>query len=114
VNKVIVYGRREAKLQEAMDKYPELITLVCDVTREADRIALFDWVTSEHPNVNVLINKADIQQRYHVLKTNAKEDWSYYSQEIAPTSRRHFTLPCYLRRTLPIRTMPLSLMYHPV
>jgi uncharacterized oxidoreductase len=82
-NKVIVCGRREAKLQEAKEKYPELITRVCDVTKESDRIALFEWVTSEHSDVNVLINNAGIQQRYHVLKTNAKEDWSYYSQEIA-------------------------------
>lgn len=53
------------------------------MTKEADRIALFDWVTSEHPDVNVLVNNAGIQQRYHVLKANAKEDWSYYSNEIA-------------------------------
>ncbi|MCM3116525.1 SDR family NAD(P)-dependent oxidoreductase [Neobacillus sp. MER 74] len=82
-NKVIVCGRRETKLQEAKDKYPELITRVCDVTKESDRIALFNWVTSEHPDVNVLVNNAGIQQRYHVLKTNVMEDWSYYSQEIA-------------------------------
>ncbi|MCM3569263.1 SDR family oxidoreductase [Neobacillus mesonae] len=82
-NKVIVCGRRETKLQEAKGKYPELITRVCDVTIESDRIALFDWVTSEHPDVNVLVNNAGIQQRYHILKANAKEDWSYYSQELA-------------------------------
>ncbi|MFP7298296.1 SDR family oxidoreductase [Neobacillus niacini] len=82
-NKVIVCGRREAKLQEAKRKYPELITHMCDVTKESDRIALFDWITSEHPEVNVLVNNAGIQQRYHVLKTNAKENWSYYNQEIA-------------------------------
>lgn len=82
-NKVIVCGRREAKLQEAKEQYPELISRVCDVTNESDRIALFDCVTSEYPDVNVLVNNAGIQQRYHVLSTNAKEDWSYYSQEIA-------------------------------
>ncbi|CAM3808832.1 SDR family oxidoreductase [Mesobacillus thioparans] len=82
-NKVIICGRREAKLQEAKKKYPELVIRVCDVTNESDRIALFDWVTSEHPDVNVLVNNAGIQQRYNVLKANAKEDWNYYSQEIA-------------------------------
>jgi uncharacterized oxidoreductase len=82
-NKVIICGRREAKLQEAKEQYPKLITHVCDVTKESDRIALFDWVTSEHPDVNMLINNAGIQQRYNVLKTNAKDDWNYYSQEIA-------------------------------
>lgn len=81
-NQVIICGRREAKLQEAKDKYPELITRVCDVTIESDRIALYDWVTSEHPEVNVLVNNAGIQQRYNVLKANAKEDWSYYNKEI--------------------------------
>src|SRR3954469_11658206 len=91
-NKVIVCGRREAKLQEAKEKYPELITRVCDVTKESDRIALFDWVTSEHPDINVLVNNAGIQQRYHVLKTNAKDDWNYYSQEIASNTEAPFHL----------------------
>jgi len=91
-NKVIVCGRREAKLQEAKGKYPELITRVCDVTKESDRIELFDWVTSQHPDVNVLVNNAGIQQRYHVLKTNAKEDWSYYSQEIVSNIEAPFHL----------------------
>lgn len=93
-NKVIVCGRREAKLQEAKGNYPELITRVCDVTKEADRIALFDWVTSEHPDVNVLVNNAGIQQRYNVLKTNAREEWSYYSQEITANIEApfHFSL----------------------
>jgi uncharacterized oxidoreductase len=93
-NIVIVCGRREAKLQEAKEKYPELITRVCDVTKESDRIALFDWVTSEHPDVNVLINNAGIQQRYHVLNANVKEEWSYYSQEIASNIEApfHFAL----------------------
>jgi uncharacterized oxidoreductase len=34
-NKVVVYGRRDAKLQEVKEKYPELITRVCDVTKES-------------------------------------------------------------------------------
>jgi uncharacterized oxidoreductase len=91
-NKVIICGRREAKLQEAKGKYPELITRVCDVTKESDRVALFDWAMSEHPDVNVLVNNAGIQQRYHVLKTNPKEDWRYYSQEIASNIEAPFHL----------------------
>jgi uncharacterized oxidoreductase len=93
-NKVIICGRREAKLREAKEKYPELITHVCDVTKESDRIMLFDWVTSEYPDVNVLVNNAGIQQRYHVLKTKAKEEWSYYNQEIAANIEApfHFAL----------------------
>ena len=81
-NTVIICGRRESKLQEAKEKFPEIITRVCDVTVEADRLELFEWVTTHYPEVNVLVNNAGIQQRYHVLKTNAKEDWSYYNNEI--------------------------------
>ncbi|MGG1220923.1 short-chain dehydrogenase [Priestia megaterium] len=91
-NKVIICGRSEEKLQKAKEKYPELITRVCDVTRASERIALFNWVTSEHPDINVLVNNAGIQQRYHVLKTNAKDDWNYYSQEIASNTEAPFHL----------------------
>ena len=81
-SKVIVCGRREGKLQEATEKFPELITRVCDVTIEAERVALFEWVTSQYPELNVLVNNAGIQQRYNILEANAKEDWSYFSKEI--------------------------------
>ncbi|WP_129729875.1 SDR family oxidoreductase [Ectobacillus funiculus] len=81
-SKVIVCGRRERKLQEATEKFPELITRVCDVTIEAERVALFEWVTSQYPELNVVVNNAGIQQRYNILEANAKEDWSYFSKEI--------------------------------
>ncbi|MFP7168927.1 SDR family oxidoreductase [Terribacillus sp. 7520-G] len=81
-SKVIVCGRREAKLQEAKEKYPDLITRVADVSSETDRIELFDWVTENHPEVNVLVNNAGIQQRYNILTADAKDNWSYFNQEI--------------------------------
>jgi uncharacterized oxidoreductase len=81
-SKVIVCGRREGKLQEATEKFPALITRVCDVTIEAERVALFEWVTSQYPELNVVVNNAGIQQRYNILEANAKEDWSYFSKEI--------------------------------
>ncbi|MCP8970327.1 SDR family oxidoreductase [Ectobacillus ponti] len=82
-NTVIACGRREDKLQEAQAKLPGLITRVCDVTVEEDRIALFDWATSTYPKLNVIVNNAGVQQRFKVLETNAKENWSYFSKEIA-------------------------------
>ncbi|ATH94575.1 cytochrome C553 [Bacillus glycinifermentans] len=82
-NTVIICGRREKKLEEAKQKYPDIITRVCDVTVEADRIALFEWVTEHHPQINVLVNNAGIQQRYDILKTDAKDNWAHYSKEIA-------------------------------
>ncbi|QSO50951.1 SDR family NAD(P)-dependent oxidoreductase [Alicyclobacillus curvatus] len=81
-NTVIVCGRRESVLQAAKEKFPNLITRVCDVGLKSDRIALFDWVTTNYPDVNVLVNNAGIQQRFHVLKADAKDNWSYYNNEI--------------------------------
>lgn len=81
-NTVIVCGRRESVLQAAKEKFPNLITRVSDVGLESDRVALFDWVTTNYPDVNVLVNNAGIQQRFHVLKANANDNWSYYNNEM--------------------------------
>ncbi|BCB02522.1 SDR family oxidoreductase [Bacillus sp. KH172YL63] len=81
-NRVIICGRNEQKLEAAREKHPGIVTKVCDITEETERIELFDWVTTHHPEVNVLVNNAGIQQRYHVLNTDVKEDWRYYNKEI--------------------------------
>ena len=61
-NTVIICGRREAVLQEASAQYPALITKTCDLSDEQARIALYDWVATNHSDVNVLVNNAGIQQ----------------------------------------------------
>jgi len=80
-SKVIVCGRREDKLQEAKQQYPALGTRVCDVGQEADRIALYEWVTQTYPEVNMLVNNAGIQRRFSF--TDNQEDWHSLQQEIA-------------------------------
>ena len=61
-NTVIICGRRAKLLQEISDKYPQVITRVCDLTDEGDRADLYNWVAENYSNVNVLINNAGIQQ----------------------------------------------------
>ena len=80
-NKVIIVGRRENKLTEAKEKFPELHTRVCDVSVEEERIQLIDWVTETFPDLNMIVNNAGIQQRVNLL--NDKKEWSYYQNEIA-------------------------------
>jgi uncharacterized oxidoreductase len=91
-NKVIVCGRRENALIEAREKQPDLITRVCDVGSETDRIALFDWVTENYPDVNMLVNNAGIQQRFNVLKADARSNWSYFNKEITTNIEAPFHL----------------------
>ena len=61
-NTVIICGRRESALKEVADKFPGVITKVCDLSVEAERVALYEWVSANHPDLNVLVNNAGIQQ----------------------------------------------------
>ncbi|MFH6684609.1 SDR family NAD(P)-dependent oxidoreductase [Bacillus amyloliquefaciens] len=91
-NKVIITGRREHALQKAKEKCPELITYVSDLSIPSERVSLFDWVTENHPEVNVLVNNAGIQQRFHVLKADAKDNWDYFNKEITKNIEAPFHL----------------------
>src|ERR1700739_1291112 len=61
-NTVIVCGRRESALKEAKDKLPALITKQADLSTEAGRQELYNWVAKEHPDTNVLVNNAGVQK----------------------------------------------------
>lgn len=61
-NTVIICGRRESVLNEVKAKFPSVITKVCDLSLEQDRKALYEWISENHPDLNVLINNAGIQK----------------------------------------------------
>ncbi len=61
-NTVIICGRREDVLKEASEKFPGVITRVCDLGNENERVDLYEWIAKDHPDTNVLINNAGIQQ----------------------------------------------------
>ncbi len=60
-NTVIICGRRADRLAEIKDKHPGMVTKECDITNEHQREELHNWVISNYPEVNVLINNAGIQ-----------------------------------------------------
>ena len=60
-NTVIICGRRESALKEAAEKLPSVITKVCDLAVENDRIELYNWIAENHSDLNVLVNNAGIQ-----------------------------------------------------
>jgi len=61
-NTVIICGRRESVLNEVKAKYPTVITKVCDLSNEKERVALYEWIAENHSDLNVLINNAGIQK----------------------------------------------------
>jgi len=60
-NTVIICGRREEALKEAAGKFPGVITKTCDLSNETERIALYNWISENHSDLNVLVNNAGIQ-----------------------------------------------------
>jgi len=65
-NTVIICGRRDDVLKEVARKFPSVITKQCDLSNEADRIKLYNWVTVNHSDLNVLVNNAGIQNWMNV------------------------------------------------
>jgi uncharacterized oxidoreductase len=61
-NTVIICGRRESVLDEVKAKFPSVITKVCDLSIEEERIELYNWISENHSDLNVLINNAGIQK----------------------------------------------------
>ena len=73
-NTLIICGRREEVLNEAKSKFPEIITKVCDLSIEAERINLYNWIAENHKDLNVLVNNAGIQNWMHV------SDYEFYEK----------------------------------
>lgn len=60
-NTVIICGRRESALKEATEKLPSIITRQCDLSTEEERVKLYEWISREHGDLNVLVNNAGVQ-----------------------------------------------------
>ena len=73
-NTVIICGRRESVLREAEAKVPGIVSKVADISNAGGRTELYEWITSEHGDTNVLINNAGIQQWMSV------EDEDFYQR----------------------------------
>jgi uncharacterized oxidoreductase len=73
-NTVIICGRREATLKEVAQKFPSVITKVCDLSNEADRIELYNWISENHSDMNVLVNNAGIQKWMNITDNDFYEN----------------------------------------
>ena len=78
-NEVIICGRREERLNDIKQQYPAMHVRRCDVAVEAERVALFEWVTQTFPQLNVLINNAGIQRH---IQMPPQEAWQETALEI--------------------------------
>jgi len=65
-NTVIVCGRRESVLKELTNRFPSVITRQCDLSIPQERADLFQWISENHSDLNVLVNNAGIQQYMNI------------------------------------------------
>ncbi len=78
-SKVLVCGRRQTALQDLKERHPAIDYQVADVSREEDRLRLIEWVKTEHPDVNVLVNNAGVQER---MSVSDADFWERATREI--------------------------------
>lgn len=81
--KVILVGRTEETLQKASKELHDAPYYVLDTGKIADIPAFVKKVTSEHPDVDCLINNAGVQRPLQVNKMKPEEFLEKADQEIA-------------------------------
>jgi uncharacterized oxidoreductase len=100
-NKVIICGRRQAKLKEAKAKLPMLETRACDISKEKERESLFNWVKDNFRDLNLLVNNAGIQRMVN-LKAGTKDLFSgedeIETNLVAPLHVSAYFIPLLLKK----------------
>ncbi len=72
-NTVIACGRRAEALEQARRAIPGLVTHSSDLSTEHGREDLYAWIRNEHPDLNVLVNNAGVQEWMNVTDDNFYE-----------------------------------------
>lgn len=57
-NKVIINGRNEERLQNALNQLNQVVAIKGDLSVEADRIKIAKELIENHPDLNIIINNA--------------------------------------------------------
>src|SRR6202165_1931009 len=65
-NKILNTGRDQAKLDRAKATFPKIHTFQSDVSDPKAIIALYEKVTKQFPELNILINNAGIMREINI------------------------------------------------
>ena len=71
--KVIAAARREDRLQDLANQYPNVMAVKCDVGDEADCKNLVEIVIKEHEKIDILINNAGISDPIPALEEDLNQ-----------------------------------------
>lgn len=73
-NTVIITGRNAQKLRETKQKLPAVHTVQSDVSKAEDIISLYNQVTLEFPDLNILINNAGEMRKIGLQQNHELQD----------------------------------------
>ncbi len=95
-NHVIIGGRNAEKLANIKTQYPEIETILCDVSNEASLIACAELLKTKHSALNIFINNAGVMNPFDYTKgnfTNQNIDAEVFTNLLAPMKLSHLLLP---------------------
>src|SRR5580765_3706427 len=70
-NKVIIVGRNEQKLQEAVEKVQNLVAIRCDITNAEEVDNLVNRIRMDHSDLNIVMNNAGKAYAYNPVTDHA-------------------------------------------
>ncbi|MBA4852195.1 SDR family oxidoreductase [Emticicia sp. BO119] len=98
-NSVLICGRSKEKLEEAKRQLPEVQVFRCDISSERECILLIEWVETNYPECNILINNAAIVSNTEFLKDDKaieKANNEFQTNILAPIRLSKLFLPLLL------------------
>lgn len=93
-NEIIIIGRDINKLNAAKKELPDTIIYQCDLSKKEEIIKLYNWISINHNNLNILINNAGIQLNYYFTDTAVN------IEDIENEIDINLTAPIYLTRLM--------------
>lgn len=90
-NKVIINGRNEERLQNALRELGDAVAIQGDLSVEADRIRIAAHLKEHHPDVNIIINNAGAAFSYLLNETSNAHEKAVIEMNTNYFSVIHFT-----------------------
>lgn len=116
-SKVIICGRSQKKLDEVKRKLPKVTAIQCDITFVEGRKALVERITSDFPNLNMLMNNAGVVSRYLLATTGDLTDritTEWETNYLAPVILTQLFLPILIRNHGTVVNVTSGLAYLPL
>ena len=104
-------------MDDAKAKVPQLITIRCDISKPEEREALYNRVSEQHKNLNMLMNNAGIAKRYLFAKTKNLEEKiveEWHTNYLAPVMLTKQFLPLLVQNKGTVVNVTSGLAYVPL